>query len=65
MRRPDKNDEKTELITTVLGIIAGAAVGVAVATAITDTPLTWALILGGVLGIGLVFVARRQDKERW
>ncbi len=27
--------------------------------------LTWALILGGALGIGMVVVARRQDKERW
>jgi ammonia channel protein AmtB len=52
-------------VTTVLGIIAGAVVGVVAATAITDTPLTWALILGGALGIGMVVVARRQDKERW
>jgi ammonia channel protein AmtB len=62
MQRPDK---RTETVTTVLGIIAGAVVGVVAATAITDTPLTWALILGGALGIGMVVVARRQDKERW
>lgn len=62
MQRPDK---KTERVTTVLGIIFGASVGVIAARAITDTPLTWALVLGGVLGVGLLVVANRQDKERW
>jgi F0F1-type ATP synthase assembly protein I len=62
-RRPDDNG-KTELVTTILGILFGAGVGVVIATAITDTPLTWALIIGGVLGVAIVVVARR-DKERW
>ena len=58
-------DDKTELVTTILGIAFGAGVGVVIASAITDTPLTWSLIIGGLLGVVLVVVARRKDKERW
>lgn len=62
-RRPDDNG-KTELVTTILGILFGAGVGVIAAKAITDTPLTWALIIGGALGVSVILVARK-DKERW
>jgi len=61
-----RQDEKTELVTTILGIAFGAGVGVLVASMITDTPLTWSLIIGGLLGVVVVVIARRQDrKERW
>jgi predicted MFS family arabinose efflux permease len=63
MQRPD---DKAELVTTLLGIAFGAGVGVVVARAITDGPLTWALIIGAALGVVVIVIARRQDrKERW
>ena len=42
----------------------GAAVGATIVTAVTDTGLTLAVVIGALIGVVIVAVSYIQDRER-
>jgi uncharacterized membrane protein YeaQ/YmgE (transglycosylase-associated protein family) len=54
----------SELLTTILGAVFGAAVGSTIVSAVTDTSNSWAIVIGGVIGVLIVVIAYVQDRER-